>query len=330
MKNIPSVSDLFQSILLGNISALSKGITLIESSLAADQKKSEELIRLAIPKSGNSVRIGITGIPGAGKSSWIEAIGKHFLENNHKLAILTVDPTSQLSKGSILGDKTRMETLVNNPSVFIRPSPSGLTLGGVAKSTRESILLCEAAGYDVIIVETVGVGQSEVAVHAMVDVFLLIAIPGAGDELQGIKRGIMEMADLILINKSDGNNFERAKQAAQQLKNALHLFPQHRFGHEVKVLLCDALSGMGVKESYEELDQLISFFIQNDSFELRRKEQLINWMKETIEEGLLKLFYNDELVQNSYNVLKEKVVKGEMSPYEAGLQILSQIKVSTP
>lgn len=326
MKNRPTIQELFNGLRKGELGSLSKAITLVESSLGSNFEAAEELVRHAVPYSGRSVRIGITGIPGAGKSTLIEAIGKYFLDKGHKLAVLAVDPSSQISKGSILGDKTRMETLAAHPDVFIRPSPSGTTLGGVARTTRESIVLCEAAGYDVILVETVGVGQSEVSVHGMVDAFVLVAIPGAGDELQGIKRGIMEMADIVLINKSGGENREKARHAARQLENALHLFPAQRYGHEVKVLLCDALSGEGTEQVFSALDNLINFFQTTGAFEQRRNEQSLNWMNETIREGLLQIFYDDKALGSKYEQLKQQVIAGKISAYEAASRLIHDFK----
>ena len=239
-KKALSIDDYVEGILKGDINILSQAITLVESSKTEHQAVAQEVIKRCLPSSGSSIRIGITGVPGAGKSTFIESFGKYLTGQGHKIAVLAIDPSSERSKGSILGDKTRMEELSCDPHAYIRPSPSAGSLGGVARKTREAMILCEVAGFDIILIETVGVGQSETAVHSMVDFFLLIQIAGAGDELQGIKRGIMEMADGIIINKADGNNISKAQLAKAQLQSALHLFPPHESGTEPKVLTCSA------------------------------------------------------------------------------------------
>jgi LAO/AO transport system kinase len=321
-----STEELFGRLQQRDISALSQAITLVESQHPGQKAKGADLLRRALPLSGNSIRIGITGIPGAGKSTFIEALGNVFLQHGHKLAVLAVDPSSQLSKGSILGDKTRMETLSGHPDVFIRPSPSGGTLGGVARTTRETVILCEAAGYDIIFIETVGVGQSEIAVHSMADLFLLVAIPGAGDELQGIKRGIMEMADLILINKSEGDNLAKAKAAARHLENALHLFPAHKYGHTVEVLQCSALQQTGIREAYEKIRSLADFFRANHAFAQRRREQSLYWLRESIDQGLKAMFYSDEKIKEHYQKTEKEVSEGKISSFEAAAELLSLFK----
>lgn len=251
-KKKPSTEDLVSGITNGNITALSRAITLIESTNPTHTKKANEIITACLPHSNNAIRIGITGVPGVGKSTFIEAFGIHLTGLGKKVAILAVDPSSSLSRGSILGDKTRMEDLVKDKNAFIRPSPSGDSLGGVARKTRESIILCEAAGFDTIIIETVGVGQSETVVHSMVDFFLLLKLAGAGDELQGIKRGIIEMADAIVINKADGDNLKAAKFAKVEFNRALHLYPEKESGWSPKVSLCSALKQEGISEVWEE------------------------------------------------------------------------------
>ena len=254
-EKLPSTEEWVKGIVSGNRSLLSQGITLIESRRSEDQQRARELINGCLPHSGKAFRIGITGVPGVGKSTFIEALGKHLTKQGHKLGILAIDPSSERTGGSILGDKTRMNDLAAHPQVFIRPSPSAGSLGGVARKTRESMVLFEAAGYDVIIVETVGVGQSETAVHSMVDFFLLLMLAGAGDELQGIKRGIMEMADAILITKADGDNYDAARLARRQYKNALHLFPLAASKWTPQVELISALEKQGLEKAWQVMDE---------------------------------------------------------------------------
>jgi len=273
-----STSQLLQGIREGNIPLLSQAITLIESSLSKHQNEAQELIAACLPYSGSAFRLGITGVPGAGKSTFIEALGQHLIDKGRKLAVLAIDPSSERSRGSILGDKTRMEELAGRREAYIRPSPSGGTLGGVARKTRETIILCEAAGFDTIFVETVGVGQSETAVHSMVDFFLLIMLAGAGDELQGIKRGIMEMADAIVINKADGNMLQKARRAQAEFTNALHLFPPSASGWTPLVKTCSSLHGSGIDEIWKMLEDYSSFVQKNGYLAKRRKEQSSYWM----------------------------------------------------
>ena len=268
--------------LRGNSTILSQAVTLVESVKPEHQAIAQEVIEKCLPSSGNSIRIGISGVPGAGKSTSIDVFGLHVLEKGGKLAVLAIDPSSERSKGSILGDKTRMEQLSVHPESFIRPSPSAGSLGGVARKTRETIILCEAAGFDKIFVETVGVGQSETAVHSMVDFFLLIQLAGTGDELQGIKRGIMEMADGIVINKADGTNIDKAKLAATQFRNALHLFPAPDSGWTPQVLTYSGFYNIGVKEIWDMVYEYIDFVKANGYFEYRRNEQSKYWMYESI------------------------------------------------
>lgn len=246
-----STDQYVEGILAGNITTLSQAITLIESNNPAHYAQAQEIIERCLPHAGKSVRIGITGVPGAGKSTFIEAVGNMVTSLRHKLAVLAIDPSSERSGGSILGDKTRMESISGNPDVFIRPSPSAGSLGGVARKTRETIVLCEAAGFDVIFIETVGVGQSETAVHSMVDMFMLLQISGAGDELQGIKRGIMEMADIMVITKADGENIHKAELAKTQFQGALRLFPLPESGWRPKVYTCSAVAGTGLEEVWK-------------------------------------------------------------------------------
>ncbi|MBQ2489797.1 MAG: methylmalonyl Co-A mutase-associated GTPase MeaB [Bacteroidales bacterium] len=298
---------------------LSKAITLIESSLPEHYAQAQEIINACIPFSGKSVRIGITGVPGAGKSTFIECFGNHLIASGHRIAVLAVDPSSEISKGSILGDKTRMETLSVQPHAFIRPSPSAGSLGGVARKTRESIILCEAAGFDTILVETVGVGQSETAVHSMVDFFLLLTIAGAGDELQGIKRGIMEMANAIVVNKADGENRPRAELTRRQLANALQLFPNHNQTEwKTPVLTASALDGSNIPEIWGMISSYISRMKGNGSFGQRRIRQSEECLKSYIEERLFNLFYSNPDVREDLEPLRRQMLEQKLSAYTAG------------
>ncbi|WP_024994618.1 methylmalonyl Co-A mutase-associated GTPase MeaB [Phocaeicola paurosaccharolyticus] len=319
-----SVSDYVEGITKGNITILSRAVTLIESVLPEHQSLAQEVIEKCLPYSGNSMRIGISGVPGAGKSTSIDVFGTHVLEKGGKLAVLAIDPSSERSKGSILGDKTRMETLSVHPDSFIRPSPSAGSLGGVARKTRETIILCEAAGFDKIFVETVGVGQSETAVHSMVDFFLLIQLAGTGDELQGIKRGIMEMADGIVINKADGSNIEKAKLAANHFKNALHLFPTPDSGWEPKVLTYSGFYGLGIKEIWDMIYEYFDFVKSNGYFEYRRNEQAKYWMYETINEHLRDSFYNNDTIKSMLAEKENDVLSGKLTSFIAAKDLLDR------
>ena len=283
-KILPSSQELIDGILAGNISALSRAITLVESTNVSHLEKANQIINTCLPKANKSIRIGITGVPGVGKSTFIEAFGLYLTLIGKKVAVLAVDPSSTISHGSILGDKTRMEELVKNKNAYIRPSASGETLGGVARKTRETIILCEAAGFDVIIIETVGVGQSETAVHSMVDFFLLLKIAGAGDELQGIKRGIMEMADAIIINKCDGDNVRKSQLAKTEFGRALHLFPAKKSGWTATSATCSAITNQGIEETWNTILEFENLTKNNKYFVERRKEQNQYWMLETINE----------------------------------------------
>lgn len=311
-----------EGILKGDISILSQAVTLVESNLYEHQVLAQEVIAKCLPYSGQSVRIGITGVPGAGKSTSIDVFGLHVLKQGHKLAVLAIDPSSERSKGSILGDKTRMEKLSVQNNVFIRPSPSAGSLGGVARKTRETIVLCEAAGFDTIFVETVGVGQSETAVHSMVDFFLLIQLAGTGDELQGIKRGIMEMADGIVINKADGDNIERAKLAQAQFRNALHLFPPTLSGWQPQVLTYSGYYEIGIFEVWKMIDDYIDFVKKNGYFEHKRQEQSKYWMFETINERLKEHFYRNPDIEKMLFDKEQRVLKSEESSFIAAKEVL--------
>lgn len=318
-----STEEYVKGILEGNITTLSQAITLIESSNPDHYAQAQEIIERCLPYSGNSVRIGITGVPGAGKSTFIEAVGEIVASLGHKLSVLAIDPSSERSGGSILGDKTRMEQLVHNPSVFIRPSPSAGSLGGVARKTRESIILCEAAGFDVIFIETVGVGQSETAVHSMVDLFLLIQIAGAGDELQGIKRGIMEMADMIAINKCDSGNQQRAELAKRHFLNALNLFPMPDSGWRPRVYTCSATEGNGLSDIWNGIEDFLKFTKQNGYYQHNRHRQAKYWMYETINEALRENFYRNPQVEAHLKENEELVLSDKKSSFIAARDLLN-------
>jgi LAO/AO transport system kinase len=320
----PSSQELIDGILSGNISALSRAITLVESTNASHLAKANEVINACLPHANKSVRIGITGVPGVGKSTFIEAFGKYLTSLGKKVAVLAVDPSSTISHGSILGDKTRMEELVKDANAYIRPSASGETLGGVARKTRETITLCEAAGFDTILIETVGVGQSETAVHSMVDFFLLLKISGAGDELQGIKRGIMEMADAIVINKADGDNIKKAKLAKAEFNRALHLFPAKKSGWTPTTETCSAITHDGIPEVWESILKFIELTKGNNYFFEKRKDQNQYWMLETIDEQLKTNFYNHPEIQNLLEDHKKAVQNDEISPFAAAQLLLEK------
>ena len=320
----PSTEELIAQVLAGEISALSRAITLIESSNPNHFSKANEIINACLPHANQSIRIGITGVPGVGKSTFIEAFGKHLSSQGKKIAVLTIDPSSSVSHGSILGDKTRMEELAKDPNAYVRPSASGETLGGVARKTRETIILCEAAGFDTIIIETVGVGQSETAVHSMVDFFLLLQITGAGDELQGIKRGIMEMADAIVINKSDGENISKTTQAKTELGRALHLFPSKKSGWTPMVTTCSAKTNEGIPEVEQMISKYIEHTKNNGSFDSKRAEQNEFWLFETINEQLKHHFYSNTDIQDLLEKTKKAVQNNESSPFAAAQLLLEK------
>ena len=318
-----TANDYVEGILKGDTSILGQAVTLVESTHPAHQQVAQEVIERCLPHSGNSVRIGISGVPGAGKSTSIDEFGIHVLkEYGGKLAVLAIDPSSERTKGSILGDMTRMEKLSVHPDSFIRPSPSAGSLGGVARKTRETIILCEAAGYDKIFVETVGVGQSETACHSMVDFFLLIQLAGTGDELQGIKRGIMEMADGIVINKCDGNNVDKCQLAATQFRNALHLFPMPESGWTPQVLTYSGFYGYGIKEVWDMIFQYIDFVKASGYFEHRRNEQSKYWMYESINEQLRNSFFQNPTISDMLLAEEKSVLDGQKTSFVAAKQLL--------
>ena len=322
-KKQPSSSDLIEGILKGDISSLSRAITLIESKNPKHLEKANEVIKGCLPHANNSVRIGITGVPGVGKSTFIETLGKHLITQGKKVAILAVDPSSSITKGSILGDKTRMADLVKETNAYIRPSASGDSLGGVARKTRETIILCEAAGFDTIIIETVGVGQSETAVHSMVDFFLLLKLAGAGDELQGIKRGIIEMADAIVINKADGDNLKPAKLAKVEFTRALHLYPLKASTWTPKVSLCSAIEDKGVDEVWKTIEEYLAVTTENDFFNQKRKVQNKYWLLQTIDEHLKNEFYSNSKIKKELEQQLKLIEESKTTPFAAAEYLLS-------
>lgn len=322
-KNRLSVEEYVKGILAGDIVMLSRSITLVESNLPEDNILAQQVIEQILPSTGNSIRVGITGVPGVGKSTFIEAIGQQITSRKKRLAVLAIDPSSQRTGGSIMGDKTRMDILSNDPLAYIRPSASGDTLGGVANKTREAMLLCEAAGFEVIFVETVGVGQSEVAVKGMVDFFLLLMLAGAGDELQGIKKGIMEMADGIAINKADRDNINAAKNARIEYQNALHLFPPSSSGWIPKVLTCSSLEQSGLDDIWSMISEHHDYLKDTLLFESFRKSQNIDWMHQIIEQQLKKSFYNNNNVKKHLDQLSVEVENTNTSPTSAANELLT-------
>ncbi len=323
-KQVLPAEEYVRGILQGDIAMLSKAVTLVESQLSGDQAIAQEVIKQCLPHAGKSIRLGITGVPGAGKSTFIEALGTKLCEQGKHLAVLAIDPSSERSKGSILGDKTRMNQLSTEKNAFIRPSPSAGSLGGVARKTRETIVLCEAAGFDTIFVETVGVGQSETAAHSMVDFFLLLQVTGTGDELQGIKRGIMEMADGIAINKCDGSNIERAEAAKVSFKNALALFPPTESGWKPYALTCSSVEGSGIAEVWAMVEDYIAFVKSNGYFDRLRTRQAKYWMYETINQHLLDDFYKSEYMEPLIARTEQRVLNNELSSFTAAYDLLQQ------
>ncbi|MGO4911710.1 methylmalonyl Co-A mutase-associated GTPase MeaB [Leeuwenhoekiella sp. W20_SRS_FM14] len=324
-RNLPDAQQLITQICSGNTTALSRSITLVESTAARHQAIAQEVLTGCLPHANKSIRIGITGVPGVGKSTFIEALGYHLTQQGKKIAVLAIDPSSSISHGSILGDKTRMETLSVNERAFIRPSAAGDSLGGVARKTREAIILCEAARYEVILIETVGVGQSETAVHAMTDFFLLLKLAGAGDELQGIKRGIMEMADLLVINKADGDNKNAAKLAASAFAKALHLYPAKESEWSPEVKRCSALQNEGIEEIWETISNYIKLVNENGYFETNRKKQNTYWLKNTIENTLKDNFYSDPEIKAKLPLLLEALNEGKTTPFQAAQELLKKV-----
>lgn len=310
-------------ILSGNKVILSRAITLIESQLPQDRALAQQLLEKILPYSGKSIRIGITGVPGVGKSTFIEVFGKVITAHQKKIAVLAIDPTSRITKGSIMGDKTRMEELAHNPLAYIRPSPAGNSLGGVAQKTRETILLCEAAGHEVVIVETVGVGQSETVVKGMVDFFLLLMLAGAGDELQGIKRGIIEMADAIAITKADGNNQQATQNARLEYLHALHLYPAAGNGWQTPVLTCSALANTGIEEIWNTVIAYTSQMKQNGFWEQNRQKQNLEWLYTYIRQVLEEEFFNNPVIKSKMGDIEQNILSGKMLAIQGAKELLN-------
>ncbi|MBK7631076.1 MAG: methylmalonyl Co-A mutase-associated GTPase MeaB [Ignavibacteriales bacterium] len=321
-----SIDDYVNGVLNFDRNILARAITLIESNNPTHHDNAQEVLKKLLPYSGKSLRIGITGVPGAGKSTLIEALGMYLIDQGHKVAVLTVDPSSIVNKGSILGDKTRMENLSKEKNCFIRPSPSGGNLGGVTRKSRETITACEAAGFDIILIETVGVGQSEVTVRSMVDFFLLVLIAGAGDELQGIKRGIMELTDAILINKADGDNEKKANIARSDYNNALHYLQPATKGWTSQAFCGSALTGKGIPELWDVIKKFEKTIKQSGIFEQRRKDQSIEWVFRMVEDTLRDEFYNDEKVQQAIASIKQEILKDKITPTLAAEKLLKIFK----
>ncbi|MDA9343787.1 methylmalonyl Co-A mutase-associated GTPase MeaB [Algibacter sp.] len=316
------VDALVTSILKKDVTALSRAITLIESKNTKHKNIADTILKKCLPHANKSIRIGITGVPGVGKSTFIEAFGKHLTSLKKRVAVLAIDPSSTITKGSILGDKTRMEDLVKDENAFIRPSASGNSLGGVARKTRETIILCEAAGFEVIIIETVGVGQSETTVHSMVDFFLLLKLAGAGDELQGIKRGIIEMADTIAINKADGDNLKQAKLAKVEFNRALHLYPEKSSNWQPKVILCSALKNEGIDAIWDIILEYIEVTTKNNFFSQKRHEQNKFWLIQTIEDQLKSDFFNTPKIKKELAHQMQLIENNQISPFAAADYLL--------
>ncbi|MCF6172163.1 MAG: methylmalonyl Co-A mutase-associated GTPase MeaB [Bacteroidales bacterium] len=323
-KEKPSTEAFLKGIRAGNRSMLGRAITLIESELVGEKETARKLINLCLPYSGKSVRLGITGVPGAGKSTFIESFGLQMIARGKKVAVLAIDPSSTRTKGSILGDKTRMEALSTHPGAFVRPSATSGTLGGVARATRESIILCEAAGFDFIIVETVGVGQSETAVAQIVDFFLLLMLAGGGDELQGIKRGIMEMADLVVINKADGDNVRKAGLAKKEYENALHLFPALANGWAPQVITASAVFRTGLDAVWEQIETYVKLMRLNGWFDKHRQQQDLFLLRESINQSLSSAFFENEAIKGLVKGYKQQITEGKLSPYEAAQKLLEK------
>lgn len=320
------IDEIVSGVLSGNRRHLAKAITLIESKTEDNFKQSLKILDKLVAHSGNSLRIGITGVPGVGKSTFIESFGLYLINKGHKVAVLAVDPSSKISGGSILGDKTRMEELSRSENSFIRPSPSGDTLGGVARKTRESMIACEAAGYDIVLVETVGVGQSETEVSEMVDIFTLLLLPNAGDELQGIKRGVMELADIILINKSEGDNFPKAQLAKSQVETALMMLSQREDEWEIPVVLASAINRGGFEELDEKIEKFLEIRKENSFFEENRKNQYNSWMWSMVFDYIKSKIYNSKDMKEKIHNLQSEIINNTKSPFSAAEELINSLK----
>lgn len=319
------VEEYVEGIKTGNRTLLSQAITLVESSREDHRAIAEQIVDSCLKETGNSIRIGISGVPGVGKSTFIDSFGKLLISNGKKPAILTVDPSSSRSGGSILGDKTRMQFLSSHPDAYVRPSPSGGFLGGVARKTREVMLLCEAAGFDTLIIETVGVGQSETTVHSMTDFFLLLMLAGAGDELQGIKRGVMELADMVVINKADGGNRDAAIRAKSEYENALSLFPVDASGWKPPVRICSALEATGIEELWNQIETYFSQIKKNNYFQENRKQQAVYWMYEHLQLSLREQFFGHPEVSVRLREIEKEVENGLRSSFKAASDLIKLI-----
>lgn len=325
-KPLRTAQQYVAGILAGDRLLLSQAITLIESTRAEHRLLAREVINLCLPHTGNAFRVGITGAPGVGKSTFIDALGMHLVETGKGIAVLAIDPSSQKTRGSILGDKTRMANLSLHDRAFIRPSPNSGTLGGIANRTQETMLLCEAAGFDVVFVETVGVGQSEFSVHQMVDMLVLLLITGAGDELQGIKRGIMEMADLVVVNKSDGDNAPAAKKLKRLIHQATHVLPNPRESWETEVLEVSSTNGLGIDSVAAVLSEFERVMRASSEFESNRGRQMLGWMRRHIEEGLMRRLVENEQVARQLAALEDEVLRGISNPIDAAEDVLKMLE----
>ncbi|MCB4204901.1 methylmalonyl Co-A mutase-associated GTPase MeaB [Deferribacterales bacterium Es71-Z0220] len=321
-----NIDEMFEGVLSGNRRHLAKAITLIESKREEDFKDSLKLLDKLVPYSGNSIRIGITGTPGVGKSTFIESFGLYLISKGYKVAVLAVDPSSQKTGGSILGDKTRMEELSRSDKAFIRPSPSGDTLGGVARKTREAMIACEAAGYDAILVETVGVGQSEVAVADMVDIFTLLLLPNSGDELQGIKRGVMELSDVILVNKAEDDNLEKAKLAKSQIENALMMFSHREDGWNIPVILTSGLKGFGFEDYFNALMNYFDLMKKTGLLVTRRDSQYISWMWSMVDDYIKSKIHNNKDMKNLISECQKNIISKKSSPFSVAEILIDNLK----
>lgn len=321
-----TVNDYVQGVLSGNRTIIAQTITLVESNLPAHMETAQEVLKELLPHTGHSIRVGITGVPGAGKSTFIEELGMMLCEQGHRVAVLAVDPSSTMTKGSILGDKTRMERLSRHPQAFIRPSASGGTLGGVTRKSREMMLICEASGFDVILVETVGVGQSEVTVRSMVDFFLVVMLTGGGDELQGIKKGVIELADAILVNKADGDNKLRAHTAKAEFNRILHYLQPATEGWTSQAYTCSAFTGEGIADIYQVIQEFQMKTTESGVFHKRRRTQTLDWMYAMVEDTLRTNFYNHPTVNGITPRIKQAVLQGEISASRAASQLLKTFK----